>query len=69
VNKRWRNAGLYALLVVVVIALATAIFDGSGPETQTWRYSQFLDAVQNNQIERVNISADRTRAPLYRPRG
>jgi hypothetical protein len=30
VNKRWRNAGLYALLVVVVIALATAIFDGSG---------------------------------------
>jgi cell division protease FtsH len=69
VNKRWRNAGLYALLVVVVIALATAIFDGSGPETQTWRYSQFLDAVQNNQIERVNISSDRTRARFTDPEG
>jgi cell division protease FtsH len=69
VNKRWRNAGLYALLVVVVIALATAIFDGSGQETQTWRYSRFLDAVQNNQIERVNISADRTRARFTDPEG
>ena len=68
-NKRWRNAGLYALLVVVVIALATAIFDGSGPETQTWRYSQFLDAVQNNQIERVSISSDRTRARFTDPEG
>ena len=68
-NKRWRNAGLYALLVVVVIALATAIFDGSGPETQTWRYSQFLDAVQKNQIERVNISSDRTRARFTDPEG
>jgi cell division protease FtsH len=56
VNKRWRNAGLYALLVLVVIALATAIFDGSGTETQTWRYSKFLDAIENNQIERVSIS-------------
>jgi cell division protease FtsH len=69
VNKRWRNAGLYALLVVVVIALATAIFDGSGQETQTWRYSQFLDAVQNNQVERVSISSDRTRARFTDPAG
>ncbi|MGF1569668.1 MAG: ATP-dependent zinc metalloprotease FtsH3 [Nodosilinea sp.] len=68
-NKRWRNAGLYALLVVVVIALATAIFDGSGQETQTWRYSKFLDAVQNNQIERVSISSDRTRARFTDPEG
>ncbi|WP_315865624.1 ATP-dependent zinc metalloprotease FtsH3 [Leptolyngbya sp. BL0902] len=68
-NKRWRNAGLYALLVVVVIALATAIFDGSGVETQTWRYSKFLDAVQGNQIERVSISSDRTRARFTDPAG
>jgi cell division protease FtsH len=57
------------LLVVVVIALATAIFDGSGTETQTWRYSKFLDAVQTNQIERVNISSDRTRARFTDPEG
>ena len=68
-NKRWRNAGLYALLVIVVIALATAIFDGSGVETQTWRYSKFLDAVQGNQIERVSISSDRTRARFTDPEG
>ena len=68
-NKRWRNAGLYALLVVVVIALATAIFDNSGQETQSWRYSRFLDSVENNQIERVNISADRTRARFTDPEG
>jgi cell division protease FtsH len=42
VNKRWRNAGLYALLVVVVIAIATALFDNSGQEAESWRYSKFL---------------------------
>ena len=66
-NKRWRNAGLYALLVVVVIALATAIVDNSGQETQTWRYSQFLDEVNVGNIERVSISADRTRARFTDP--
>jgi len=69
VNKRWRNAGLYALLVVVVIALATAIFDNPGQESQTWRYSQFLDAVENNQVERVSISADRSQARFTDPAG
>jgi len=69
VNKRWRNAGLYALLVVVVIALATAIFDNSGQDTQTWRYSRFLDAVENNRIERVSISGDRSRARFTDPDG
>lgn len=68
-NKRWRNAGLYALLVVVVIALATAIFDNPGQETQTWRYSRFLQAVEGNKIERVMITSDRTRARFTDPAG
>ncbi|NET35732.1 MAG: ATP-dependent metallopeptidase FtsH/Yme1/Tma family protein [Cyanothece sp. SIO1E1] len=68
-NKRWRNAGLYALLVVVVIALATAIFDGPRQETESWRYSQFIQEVENNRIERVNISADRTRVQFTNPDG
>lgn len=68
-NKRWRNAGLYALLVVVVIALATAIFDNSGQETQSWRYSRFLRAVDNNQIEQVRISSDRSRVQFTDPEG
>ncbi len=68
-NKRLRNAGLYALLVVVVIALATAIFDNPAQETQTWRYTKFLDAVESHRIERVSISADRTRARFSDPDG
>jgi len=46
----------------VVIALATAIFDNSGQETQTWRYSEFINAVEKKSIGSVSISADRARA-------
>jgi len=62
VNKRWRNAGLYALLAIVVIALGTALFDQQPQPTQTWPYSQLIDEVETGQVERVNLSADRTRA-------
>lgn len=63
-NKRWRNAGLYALLVVVVIFLATALLDRQ-PETQeTWRYSQFIQNVEQNQVEKVSLSSDRSRATV-----
>lgn len=70
-NKRWRNAGLYALLVVVVIALATAIVDNSGQETRTWTYSEFLNEVESsgNSIQQVRISADRTWARFTAPDG
>ena len=59
-NKRWRNAGLYALLAIVVIALATAFFDKQPAPGTTWRYSQFVQEVQNNKVEKVSISADRS---------
>ena len=61
-NKRWRNAGLYALLFIVVIALGTAFFDKQPQSRETWRYSQFIDEVQKGAVERVSISADRTTA-------
>jgi len=61
-NKRWRNAGLYALLAVVVIFLATALLDRQPNNATSWRYSQFVTQVQNGQVEKVSISADRTRA-------
>ncbi|KAM3097567.1 ATP-dependent zinc metalloprotease FtsH3 [Phormidesmis sp. 146-12] len=61
-NKRWRNAGLYALLAVVVIALATTFFDDRPQTRETWRYSQFIQEVQSNKVEKVSLSADRTRA-------
>ncbi len=59
-NKRWRNAGLYALLAIVVIALATAFFDKQPVPGTTWRYSQFVQEVQSNKVEKVSISADRS---------
>jgi cell division protease FtsH len=61
VNKRWRNAGLYALLAIVVIALATVFFENKPQTTETLRYSQFLDKVEGKQIESVRISSDRTK--------
>ena len=61
-NKRWRNAGLYALLAIVVIALGTAFFDKQPQTKETWRYSQFLEEVKANRVERVNLSSDRTKA-------
>ena len=61
-NKRWRNAGLYALLAIVVIALFTAFFDKQPPSRQTLRYSQFIEEVEGKKVDKVNISADRTKA-------
>ncbi|MEB3117562.1 MAG: ATP-dependent metallopeptidase FtsH/Yme1/Tma family protein, partial [Limnothrix sp.] len=61
-NKRWRNAGLYALLAIVIIALGTAFFDRQPQTRETWRYSQFVQEVQSKKVDRVRISADRSRA-------
>ncbi|NJN57781.1 MAG: ATP-dependent metallopeptidase FtsH/Yme1/Tma family protein [Leptolyngbyaceae cyanobacterium SL_5_9] len=64
-NKRWRNAGLYALLVVVVLFLATALFDRQPQARETWRYSpQFINEVQAGRVEKVIISSDRSRAQI-----
>ncbi len=59
-NKRWRNAGLYALLAIVVIALATTFFDQQSQTRETWKYSEFIQQVENNNVDRVSISSDRT---------
>ncbi|MEH2087565.1 MULTISPECIES: ATP-dependent zinc metalloprotease FtsH3 [unclassified Nostoc] len=61
-NKRWRNAGLYALLFIVVIALGTAFFDKQPQSRETWRYSQFIQEVQQGRVEKVSLSADRSTA-------
>jgi cell division protease FtsH len=62
VNKRWRNAGLYALLAIVVIALATAFFDKQPPSREVWKYSQFIQEVEGNRVDKINISSDRSKA-------
>ncbi|BAZ33422.1 cell division protein FtsH [Cylindrospermum sp. NIES-4074] len=70
-NKRWRNAGLYALLFIVVIALGTAFFDKQPQSRESWRYSQFIQEVEKGRVEKVSLSADRTTAlvtPKYDPK-
>ncbi|MBE9155123.1 MULTISPECIES: ATP-dependent zinc metalloprotease FtsH3 [unclassified Cyanobium] len=65
-NKRWRNAGLYVLLVVVVIAVGTAFLDRPDPANapRTLRYSDFVEAVQDNEVSRVLIAPDRGTAQV-----
>jgi cell division protease FtsH len=63
-NKKWRNAGLYVLLAIVVVALGTAFLDQQPQASQSWPYSKLIDEVQSNQIETVKISADRTQAQV-----
>ena len=66
-KKRWRNAGLYVLLVIVFIAVGTAFLDRPDPAKapRTLRYSDFVEAVQENEIARVLISP----RPRHRPGG
>jgi cell division protease FtsH len=69
-NKRWRNAGLYALLFIVVIALGTAFFEKQPQSRETWRYSQFIQEVEKGRVEKVSLSSDRSTAivtPKYEP--
>jgi cell division protease FtsH len=62
VNKQWRNAGLYVLLAIVVLALATAFFDRQPTIKQTWAYSQLIQEVENKQVSKISISPDRAQA-------
>ena len=61
-NKRWRNAGLYALLAIVVIALATALVEKQPPSREVWKYSQFIQEVEGKRVDKINISSDRSKA-------
>jgi cell division protease FtsH len=61
-NKRWRNAGLYVLLAVVAIALATTFLEKPAQPQERIKYSQFIQQVKQGQIENVGLSADRTKA-------
>ena len=70
-NKRWRNVGLYALLAIVVISLATAFIDGRQvTKSEPVPYSDFMNRIEagkpaqvgseNKNISNVRISADRS---------
>jgi cell division protease FtsH len=60
VNKRWRNVGLYILLTIVVVALATALFDKQPSQPNVWRNSDLIQAVQQKQVASVGVNPERT---------
>ena len=70
-NKRWRNIGLYVLIVVVVIFVGSAFFDKPSQTraTRTLRYSDFIEAVQEKQVSRVLISPDKGTAQIVESDG
>ena len=70
-NKRWRNIGLYVLIVVVVIFVGSAFFDKPSPSkaSRTIRYSDFIEAVQDKQVSRVLISPDKGTAQIVESDG
>jgi len=70
-NKRWRNIGLYVLIVVVVIFIGSAFFDKPSPTkaSRTLRYSDFIEAVQEKQVSRVLISPDKGTAQIVESDG
>ena len=54
-NKKWRGVGLYVLLGIVVISLATTFFGGRAPNRMEISYSELLARAENGQVERVRI--------------
>ncbi len=65
-NKRWRNVGIYVVLVVAVVVVGTAFLEtpNSSDATRSLRYSDFVEAVQDNQISRVLLSPDQGTAQI-----
>jgi cell division protease FtsH len=66
VNKRWRNAGLYVLLAIVLIALGTTFFDPKSETQLSMKYSEFIQQVQAKKIEKVTLFSDRSKAIVTR---
>ncbi len=63
--------GLYVLLVVIVIVVGTAFLEkpDSSNASKTLRYSDFIEAVEDNQISRVLISPDQSNAQVVESDG
>ncbi len=61
-NKRWKSAGLYVLLAIVVVALATSFFPQQAQNQTTAPYSTFVSKVKAKEISQVGLTSDRSKA-------
>lgn len=61
-SKRFRSFVILTLLGIFAAFLLGITSCSSGSEPETWRYSQFLQAVEQSQVETVIINPSRTQA-------
>ena len=61
-SRRWKKAGLYALLAVVMAIVSVAFWSNQLQGRETWDYSQFIQSVEDKTVVKVSISDDRSRA-------
>lgn len=56
-NKNFKNAGLYLLILIVVISVLSSFFEPSSSVSEL-SYSQFLSEVESNNVISVSISGN-----------
>jgi len=56
-NRNFKNAGLYLLILIVVISVLSSFFEPSSPVREL-TYSQFLNEVESNNVLNVSISGN-----------
>ncbi|MDX2270374.1 MAG: ATP-dependent zinc metalloprotease FtsH [Cyanobacteriota bacterium] len=54
-NKKWRSAGLYALLAIVVISLATTFLGSKPSDRMEITYSDLISRIEAKQIDKITI--------------
>jgi len=54
-NKKWRSAGLYALLAIVLISLATTFFGTRPAERLEISYSDLMSRVERGEVSKVLV--------------
>lgn len=56
-NRNFKNAGLYLLILIVVISVLSSFFE-PGSTVEELTYSQFLTEVESNNVSSISISGD-----------
>lgn len=54
-NKKWRSAGLYALLAIVLISLATTFLGTRPAERLEISYSDLISRVERGEVSKVLV--------------
>ncbi|MEL7085565.1 MAG: ATP-dependent zinc metalloprotease FtsH [Cyanobacteria bacterium J06597_1] len=61
-NKKWRNAGLYALLALVVGVMALTFFSNATPPPKEMSFSELIRRLEAGQVSEVQLEKGGTEA-------